>query len=466
MALARTHSVALVGVEGHPVAIEADIANGLVGLLLVGLPDTALREARDRIRAAITNSREHWPQRRITVGLSPASLPKRGSSFDLGIAVAIVAAAGAAPVAALDRAVFLGELGLDGRLHPVRGILPAVAAAAGAGFDEVVVPQSNAPEAALVPDMRVISAPSLTAVLGWIRGDGADIGPDAARVFEPGTATTPGPVLAGGPRGPGAGRRGPGRRRRRTRRRRRRRQPGFRGPRPRDCRPAALDHRPAALCRRPAASPGPGRRARPAAGQARGRDLRGRRPPPHAAGATGGGQDHARRTHSHHLAAADPGGGAGGDVHPFDRGNATPGQSADHRAAVLRPAPHGDKGGHCRRRHRHDPPRGRVPGPHGHPAARRGSGIRPGRARCVAPAAGVRPGRAGPLGGHRPFPGQVHPGARGQPVPVRPCREPTGRVYMHTARQAPLPGTAVGPTARPGRREGRGPAGWPGRVAR
>jgi magnesium chelatase family protein len=197
MALARTHSVALVGVEGHPVAIEADIANGLVGLLLVGLPDTALREARDRIRAAITNSREHWPQRRITVGLSPASLPKRGSSFDLGIAVAIVAAAGAAPVAALDRAVFLGELGLDGRLHPVRGILPAVAAAAAAGFDEVVVPQSNAPEAALVPDMRVISAPSLTAVLGWIRGDGADIGRDAARVFEPGTAATPGPVLAG-----------------------------------------------------------------------------------------------------------------------------------------------------------------------------------------------------------------------------------------------------------------------------
>ena len=100
MALARTHSVALVGVEGHPVAIEADIANGLVGLLLVGLPDTALREARDRIRAAITNSREDWPQRRITVGLSPASLPKRGSSFDLGIAVAIVAAAGAAPAAA------------------------------------------------------------------------------------------------------------------------------------------------------------------------------------------------------------------------------------------------------------------------------------------------------------------------------------------------------------------------------
>ena len=81
--LARTYSVALIGVTGHVVEVEADIANGLVGMILVGLPDTALREARDRIRAAITNSREEWPQRKITVGLSPASLPKRGSWFDL-----------------------------------------------------------------------------------------------------------------------------------------------------------------------------------------------------------------------------------------------------------------------------------------------------------------------------------------------------------------------------------------------
>jgi magnesium chelatase family protein len=170
MTLARTYSVAVVGVEGHPVEIEADIENGLVALLLVGLPDTALREARDRIRAAIVNSGESWPNRRITVGLSPASLPKRGSSFDLGIAVAILAAAGAAPATALDRAVFLGELGLDGGLRPVRGVLPAVAAAAAEGFGEVVVPQSNAAEAAIVPGMRVIAMPSLRAVLGWLRG--------------------------------------------------------------------------------------------------------------------------------------------------------------------------------------------------------------------------------------------------------------------------------------------------------
>src|SRR5450432_4576626 len=119
--------MALVGVQGHPVEIEADIENGLVGLLLVGLPDTALREARDRIRAAVINSRESWPQRRITVGLSPASLPKRGSSFDVGIAAAILGAAGAIPAARLPDLMFLGELGLDGRLRPVRGVLPSVA---------------------------------------------------------------------------------------------------------------------------------------------------------------------------------------------------------------------------------------------------------------------------------------------------------------------------------------------------
>ena len=170
MSLARTHSIALVGVEGHPVEIEADIENGLVGLLLVGLPDTALREARDRIRSAIVNSEEKWPNRRITVGLSPASLPKRGSSFDVGIAVAILSAAGVVPAARISDLMFLGELGLDGRLRPVRGVLPAVAAAAAAGFQAVAVPAENAAEASLVPGMRVIAASSLSSLLEWFRG--------------------------------------------------------------------------------------------------------------------------------------------------------------------------------------------------------------------------------------------------------------------------------------------------------
>jgi magnesium chelatase family protein len=171
MALARTHSVALVGVEGHLVECEADIANGLVGMILVGLPDTALREARDRIRSAIINSGEQWPQRRITVGLSPASLPKRGSGFDLPIACALLAAAGVLSVAALAGTMFLGELGLDGQLRPVRGVLPAAVAAATAGFRSVVVARANAQEAALVPGLRVVSAPTLAALLTWLRGE-------------------------------------------------------------------------------------------------------------------------------------------------------------------------------------------------------------------------------------------------------------------------------------------------------
>ena len=181
MALARTYSVALIGVTGHVVEVEADIANGLVGMILVGLPDTALREARDRIRAAISNSGEQWPQRKITIGLSPASLPKRGSWFDLAIALGILAAAGKVPRAAAAGVMFFGELGLDGQLRPVRGVLPAVAKAAEAGFGKVMVAERNAAEAALVPGVRVIAADSLTGAADWLRGlPGRDGRPAAA----------------------------------------------------------------------------------------------------------------------------------------------------------------------------------------------------------------------------------------------------------------------------------------------
>ena len=169
MALARTHSVALVGVEGHLIEVEADIAQGLPATILVGLPDTALREARDRIRAAIVNSGENWPRTKITVGLSPASLPKRGSGFDLAIAIAILAAADAVPLSSPAGKMFLAELGLDGRLRPVPGVLPAVVAAE-SGVDTVVVAAENAAEARLVPGVRVIAASSLAEVAIWLRG--------------------------------------------------------------------------------------------------------------------------------------------------------------------------------------------------------------------------------------------------------------------------------------------------------
>ena len=210
MALARTYSVALIGVTGHVVEIEADIANGLPAMILVGLPDTALREARDRIRAAIGNSGEEWPQRKITVGLSPASLPKRGSWFDLAIALGILAAAGKVPRAAASGVMFFGELGLDGRLRPVHGVLPAVARAAEAGFGKVMVAERNAEEAALVPGVRVIAADSLTQAADWLRGlPGRDGHPAAAEyrggLEPPGRRPPAGPASGGGaPAGPDA----------------------------------------------------------------------------------------------------------------------------------------------------------------------------------------------------------------------------------------------------------------------
>lgn len=125
MALARTRSVSIDGVRGHVVEVEADITAGLPGTSLVGSVDGSLGEARDRCRAAVVNSRCSWPSRKVTIGLSPASLPKTGAHYDLAIAVAVLAAAGEVPADTLQDAVLLGELALDGRLRAVPGVLPA-----------------------------------------------------------------------------------------------------------------------------------------------------------------------------------------------------------------------------------------------------------------------------------------------------------------------------------------------------
>ncbi|GHJ49797.1 hypothetical protein Cs7R123_71390 [Catellatospora sp. TT07R-123] len=170
MSYARVRCAGLLGVTGELVEIEAMLADGLPGITVTGLPDSALNEARERVRAAIANSGETWPMRRITVNLYPADLPKRGSSFDLGIALAILGGTGTLPLAALDGVLVLGELGLDGQVRPVRGVLPMVAAAARAGAVEAVVPAANAAEAALVPGIRVYAASSLAAVTAHIRG--------------------------------------------------------------------------------------------------------------------------------------------------------------------------------------------------------------------------------------------------------------------------------------------------------
>ena len=161
MPIGRAHSVALLGIDGAVVEIEADISSQLPHFILIGLPDAALGEARDRVRAAAANAGIPLTSRKLTVNLSPASLPKHGAGFDLGIAMAAYAADGKVSAESVAGVVHLGELGLDGRLRPVTGVLPAALAASRAGFGTVLVPTGNAPEAALVPELRVIPITSL-----------------------------------------------------------------------------------------------------------------------------------------------------------------------------------------------------------------------------------------------------------------------------------------------------------------
>jgi magnesium chelatase family protein len=153
LALGRTYSVALVGLNGYIVEVEADIGQTLPAFVILGLPDASLNEAKERIRSAAQNSGIPLSRRKITANLIPASLPKSGSGFDLAIAMAALCASD--DIRTTRRTVFIAELGLDGRLRPVRGVLPAVMAAVQAGYVDVVVAQANAAEAALVPGARV-----------------------------------------------------------------------------------------------------------------------------------------------------------------------------------------------------------------------------------------------------------------------------------------------------------------------
>ncbi|HET7781967.1 YifB family Mg chelatase-like AAA ATPase [Pseudarthrobacter oxydans] len=153
MPLGRTYSIALVGLNGYMVEVEADIGQTLPAFVLLGLPDASLNEAKERIRSAAKNSGIPLSRRKITANLIPASLPKRGSGFDLAVTMAVLRAAN--DIKPTGRTVFIAELGLDGRLRPVRGILPAVMASVQAGYPDIVVAQANFAEAALVPDAKV-----------------------------------------------------------------------------------------------------------------------------------------------------------------------------------------------------------------------------------------------------------------------------------------------------------------------
>ncbi|MGP7960738.1 YifB family Mg chelatase-like AAA ATPase [Sanguibacter sp. A247] len=187
MGLGTASAVALVGMTGHVVGVEAHLAATVPGFALIGLPDTSLSESRDRVRAAVTSSGLAWPQKRVTVNLSPASLPKHGAGFDLAIAVAVLAGAQLIDTTGPRGVVHLGELGLDGRVHPVRGVLPAVAAAVASGVRRVVVAEADVAEARLVPGAEVRGV-SCLAELAYAYG--ADI-PEPPEVRTPARSSSP-----------------------------------------------------------------------------------------------------------------------------------------------------------------------------------------------------------------------------------------------------------------------------------
>ena len=166
-----TFSVALDGVTGRVVTIEADISNGVPGWSLSGLPDPCVAEARDRCRAAMINSSQDWPDRRMTVAMYPADVRKVGSHYDLAIALALLVAKGAVSGDGLRSAAVFGELSLDGRVRSVPGVLPAVLAAFEAGMRQVIVPEPNVAEAQLVGALEVIGVRSLRECLAVLNGE-------------------------------------------------------------------------------------------------------------------------------------------------------------------------------------------------------------------------------------------------------------------------------------------------------
>ncbi len=195
MSLAVVHSRALLGVAAPEVTVEVHLSNGLPGLAIVGLPEAAVKESKDRVRGAILNSRFEFPLRRITVNLAPADLPKEGGRFDLPIALGLLAASSQLPLAALEGYETLGELALGGGLRPVPGVLPAALATRDAGR-RLLLPRANADEAMLVEGLRAYGADHLLEVCAHLAGaaplpphppptpapDDAIRGPDLAEV--------------------------------------------------------------------------------------------------------------------------------------------------------------------------------------------------------------------------------------------------------------------------------------------
>ncbi|HEX9386911.1 MAG TPA: magnesium chelatase domain-containing protein, partial [Anaerolineales bacterium] len=168
--LARVYSCAVIGLEGVIVEVEVDYSNGLPGVTIVGLPDAAVQESRERVQTAVKNAGLNFPRHRVVVNLAPASVRKEGPAYDLPIALGVMMLAGFLPHDVVEGTIVVGELSLDGIVRHTRGVLPMAATARANGFKRMFAPEVDAPEAALIPDLEIIPVKSLTDLYKHLSG--------------------------------------------------------------------------------------------------------------------------------------------------------------------------------------------------------------------------------------------------------------------------------------------------------
>ncbi len=188
--IAKVLSGALLGIDAYPVEVEVDIALGLPQFATVGLPEGAVKESKDRVKSAIKNSGYEFPTRRITINLAPADIRKDGAALDLPMAMGILGAMGIARPKDGRRFVFMGELSLDGRVKPVRGVLPIAVAARAWNVDGLILPEENAPEGAIVDNLPVYGVRDLGEAVSFVNGE-RELEPcrvDVADLFRQGSA--------------------------------------------------------------------------------------------------------------------------------------------------------------------------------------------------------------------------------------------------------------------------------------
>lgn len=185
----KTHAGALVGIDAVPVSVEVNIAGGGLGLYLVGLPDSAVKESEERIRAAFENSEERFSGRKVVVNLAPADLKKEGAAFDLPIAIGILAAMGRVEGTMLDETMLAGELSLDGTVKPVRGVLSLALAARKAGLKRLILARENVAEAAVVGELEVLGVESLRQTIDFLNGEVSLLPADPVEPFSPDEAS-------------------------------------------------------------------------------------------------------------------------------------------------------------------------------------------------------------------------------------------------------------------------------------